>query len=493
MTATRSRSKPSAKPKVIQLPGEVVQNTLVSLARRSFYAYCRVAVPAVYLPHRRHLVELCETLQAFIEDRLLGPDGQPVRKLMINLPPRHGKTLTVQNLCRWMLGHDPTESVITVSYNETLSGRMAKAVRDGIQEIKADPRRIVFSDVFAGVRVKDGDGGYQLWSLEGSHFSYLATSPGATITGIGARLGVIDDLVKNASEAFNERVLDEQWEWYVNTFLSRLEAGSKQLVIMTRWATRDLCGRLLALEPDAWHVIKMPAWDGEKMLAPDVLSREEYLDRQTKTDPVVFAGNYDQEPFDSQDSIYPELKTYTADSLPVGGAVECYTDTADEGDDYLAGAVYLVHRNTAYVLDVLYTQDAMESTEVALAKMLTQHRCQLANIESNNGGRGFARNVERIMRESFGYSGCKVNWFHQSENKRARILSNSTSVVNSVIFPVGWENRWPLLYQHLRTMGRLSKWKRDDCADMLTGIVEKSLGKREKLPTVVPLPTANRW
>ena len=173
--------------------------------------------------------------------------------------------------------------------------------------------------------------------------------------------------------------------------------------------------------------------------------------------------------------------------------MESYTDTADEGDDFLATFIYRVFKNTAYITDVVYTQEPMERTEPQTAKALTSSRCQTAWIESNNGGRGFSRNVERIMRENLGYSGCAIRWFHQSENKIARILSQSTNVLNSILFPIGWENRWPLLYRHLKDMGRMSKWKRDDCADALTGIVEKSLGKRETAQAQPPAPMANHW
>lgn len=61
-------------------------------------------------------------------------------------------------------------------------------------------------------------------------------------------MGIIDDPIKNDQEAFNDRVLDEQWSWYTDTFLSRIEEGGMQIIVMTRWSTKDLCGRLLASE-----------------------------------------------------------------------------------------------------------------------------------------------------------------------------------------------------------------------------------------------------
>jgi predicted phage terminase large subunit-like protein len=452
---------------------------MLDMATRRFYYYCQFRLPQVYTKNRPHLETLCDTLQEFYES-----DRQ---RLILNLPPRHGKTLSVELLCEWILGKQPETGIMTACYNETLSSRFSKAVRGGIQERSVKLEKPSFSDYFPGVKIKDGDGAMQLWALEGSHFSFLATSPGGTMTGIGAQLLIIDDLIKNAEEAFNERILDEHWEWYSNTVLSRLEAGAKQIVIQTRWATKDLSGRLLAA--NGWQPVIMPAQNPDgSMLCEDILSKAEFEDRKTKTDPVIIAGNYQQAPYDSHDVLYPRFTEYAFEALPKSGTIEAYVDTADEGSDFLAGAVYRVYNNTAYILDLIYTQEPMELTEGRLALMLASNKAQTAWIESNNGGRGFARNVERIMRESSNYGGCMVRWFHQSANKQARILSNATNVVTSVLFPVGWKNRWPEFSRDIQSLSRMAKWKNDDAPDMLTGIVEKSItGAKVSVPSKRPV------
>lgn len=458
-----------------------VQKTAIALARVDFYAYCRIRMPRFYKTDRVYLKEFCETLQAFVEDRLYENDGTPVTRLMINLPPRHGKTLTLVLLAQWLLGHDPSVSIIDVAYNETLSGRYAKYVRDGMQEVKANDKTLVYADFFPKSLIKKGDAAYQLWSLEGSHFSFLATSPGGTLTGNGCKIGIIDDIIKNAIEAYNETLTSGHYDWYTNTFLSRLEEGAKQLIVMHRWSTHDLCGRILSVEPDKWHVIKMRAnrnypeapRSDDDMLCSRVLSMKTYMDRKNKTDTMVFDGNYDQEPSDTSDKLYGEFRTYEPSATPTFTSVESYTDTADEGSDFLCSIVYGVAGGCAYVLDVLFTQESMETTEIKCARMLNARRADKAYIESNNGGRGFARAVERIMREE-GNHRTVVEWFHQGENKNARILSNATSVVNCILFPVGWKSLWPT-FAHAIELPRQGKWEHDDAPDALTGVVEKSL------------------
>jgi phage uncharacterized protein (putative large terminase), C-terminal domain len=448
---------------------------LAEIARNDFYSFCVMLKPRFYLPHRTHLYTLCHTLQDFAEDKILDKDGQPIQKLMINLAPRHGKTLTVDMFSQWLFGHDPRTSIIRACYNETLSGRSAKTVRDGIQEIKADSGRIVYSDIFPNTKIKYGDASYQMWSLEGSPFSFLATSPTGTMTGVGCKWGIIDDLVRDAKEAYNDRILEEHWDFYNNTYSSRLETGAKELVVMTRWNVNDLCGKLINSAPDDWHVIKMPACKDGKMLCEDILDYKTYMKRKNSpgTDPIIFSSNYDQEPMEAKDKLYGEFKTYH-DRQEKYDRIEAYIDTADEGKDYLAAIVVGAHHGVLDVLDVLFTQDPMEITEPQTAKMLTDNNTTKVYVESNSGGRSFARAIERIMREN-GNPHTYVEWFTQTANKMSRILTNSANVTNCLIWPEGWKDRWPQVYAEFRNASRTRKMLHDDIFDAATGLCEKCL------------------
>ena len=145
---------------------------------------------------------------------------------------------------------------MTGSYNETLSTVFSKQVRNGIQEEKVQPDQIVYNDIFPDTKIKYGDSAMNLWSLEGEYNNYLATSPTGTSTGFGASLLIIDDLIKNAAEAFNANTLEGHWQWFVNTMLSRLEADGKIIIIMTRWHSDDLAGRALRELPEQGFKLK---------------------------------------------------------------------------------------------------------------------------------------------------------------------------------------------------------------------------------------------
>ena len=168
------------------------------------------------------------------------------------------------------------------------------------------------------------------------------------------------------------------------------------------------------------------------------------------------------------------------EKLPPAHYIMNYTDTADEGNDYLCSIDYQMYNEEYYILNVIYTQEPMEITEPAVAEMLTKDNVGNANIESNNGGRGFARNVITNLR-NLGNRHTNVRWFHQGENKVARILSNSTGVMNNIYFPINWEDRWPEFSKHLKHYVRTGKNEHDDAEDCLTGVYENPKPKNTNM------------
>ncbi|MCB6367724.1 phage terminase large subunit, partial [Intestinibacillus massiliensis] len=97
----------------------------------------------------------------------------------------------------------------------------------------------------------------------------------------------------------------------------------------------------------------------------------------------------------------------------------------------------------------------------------------IADIESNNGGRGFARNVERELRDRYHSNKTIVRTFTQTKNKQARIYSNSAWVMGHIYFPEDWKNRWPEYYNAMIRYQKEGKNKHDDAQDATTGIAEK--------------------
>jgi predicted phage terminase large subunit-like protein len=451
----------------------LIRGAKIELARREFFFYCNVKAPDFYKEDRQYLLDLCNAFQDFIQS-----DDEV---MIVNEPPRHGKSRTAGLLVEWVLGNDQTAKIMTGSYNETLSTMFSKNVRNDIMEEKADENRIVFSDIFPGVRIKRGDGAMNLWSLEGGYNNYLATSPTGTATGFGASLLIIDDLIKNAEEANNELTKEKHWSWFTDTMLSRLEEGGKIIIIMTRWASDDLAGRALEHFKESGakvrHISMKALQDDGTMLCSEVLSRKSYEAKIKAMGADIASANYQQEPIDLKGRLYASFKTYeklpedsNGNSLLEG--IYSYTDTADEGDDFLCTIIWGVCLKEAYVLDVYYTKAGMEITEPETARRFYQFKVNRARIESNNGGSGFARNVLRILSEAFESNYTEVKWFHQSKNKKARILSNATWIMNHVHYPVNWRDKWPEYYNAMVKYQREGDNRHDDGPDATTGVAE---------------------
>nr|DAO17896.1 MAG TPA: Terminase [Caudoviricetes sp.]DAP90002.1 MAG TPA: Terminase [Caudoviricetes sp.] len=435
------------------------------LARRDFWYYCKLlGKKDFYNDKKEYLKDLCNQLQSFIDSNK--------KILVINMPPRFGKSYTATLFVQWLLGRNNKLKIMTGSYNETLSSTFAKQVRDMIATEQTQGVT-VYRDIFPDTKIKYGEASMNKWALEGSQVAnYLATSPTGTATGFGADLIVIDDLIKNSEEAYNSNVLEKHIDWFTNTMLSRTEKGFKLIIIMTRWASNDLAGFILSNYDNVVHINYKAINDDGTPLDEGTLSLEDFEFKTKNMAKEIVYANYQQEPIDIKGRLYSEFKTYV--DLPKEKIVKIasYCDTADTGDDFLCNIIYADCKDSAYILDVIYTKEAMEITEPLVAEAYKKFNVNVADIESNNGGRAFARNIERITRDKGNYK-TVVKWFHQSGNKIARILSNSAWVNNNIYMPIDWKNKWSEFAKDIISYQKEGKNKHDDGPDALTGVAEK--------------------
>ena len=445
----------------------------MELARRHLYDFCQVLFPTFYKDERSYLEEFCESVENFINDK-------DKRFLIINMPPRHGKSLTDQCLTAWLLGRDPTCRVMTASYNEDVASVFSKNVRNTIQTEKIG-ERVVFSDMFPKTKVKYGDASAKKWTIDGqSQISYLATSPNGTATGFGCDYLICDDLIKSAEEAYNETALDDTYQWFVNTMLSRLEGQKKCIIVMTRWSSRDLAGRIMEAFPDECEIIKYHVQnDKGEMLCEDILNEKDMnlIKREMNVD--IFEANYNQTPIDVKGRLYQEFKEW--EKLPSGKIIN-FTDTADTGSDFLCSINGVVFEKEFYISDLVFSDEAMEVTEPKVAELLFSGAVNVSRIESNNGGRGFTRNVQRLMNERYGSNRTQIESVPQTHNKESRILASSAWVQNHIYMPPNWRTRFPEFYKQVMSYQRKGKNAHDDALDVLASIYEFVCGD-DRRPT----------
>lgn len=309
---------------------------------------------------------------------------------------------------------------------------------------------------------------------------------------------MIDDPLK-ADDAASDLIRERINQRFENTIRNRVNSRRTPIIIiMQRLHEHDLCGYLQEIEPDTWTVLSLPVIQtdpetGEEYALWPMKHNLEELYKLREINPVVFETQYMQNPIPTEGLMYHEFRTYQNIELPSGHEASqrwCYVDTADTGSDYLCAICFINTPELIYVIDILYTQEPMEKTEVLLAKMLTENSISECLIESNNGGRQFARNVKSKVRAGLHNFKTVIHTFTQTKNKAARIFSNSALVNSDVAFPANWDKKWREFYNAITTYRKDNKRKstHDDAPDALTGVIEmrsrKSMNRKIKLRNV---------
>ena len=464
-----------------------MKEKILKYARGFFKYYCKVI-------HNYkdwyHTELLCDYLQSFYYGIIKNKDDHPYKKLIINIPPRHYKTRTINLFVTWVLGNYPkTTKIIYASYSKDLSDRFSRFARDEIRQEK-NPTRFVYSDIF-DVGLKDDNQSVEEWAVKDSVLSFKSVSATSAVTGIGGNILIIDDLVKDAEEANNDRALDKKWEWYVDTFQSRKETGAIEIIIMTRWSENDICGRLLkGRTPEKTVNIKngkinyyddiieigLEAWtDKYGILCEDMMTEKEYIEKRTlayKNDPTIFLANYHNNLIEKTGVLYTKgFLTYSELPKTIHRRL-AVCDVADSGNDYLSMIFGVVYNHTFYVTDILYTQDPQEKTEITIPRKIIENQIKDVIFEGNNGGKAFLRNIMKET-QKLGYNSCSFNYFDQKKNKESRILTNATNVQDRILYPEDWIYRFPKFYEAMRKFKKIFKDnKNDDAPDNATMVIE---------------------
>jgi predicted phage terminase large subunit-like protein len=456
----------------------------------SFGEFARSVFP--YLETRPFHENYYRLLEAFATGK--------IRRLIVTIPPQHGKSTGASVLLpAYLLGLDPDRQIAIASYSRSLASRFNRQVQRLI--CSEEYAKIFPATTIKGVgRPRKENESYVRTSdqvdIIGHRGGLISVGRGGPLTGNRVDILVLDDLYKNSMEANSPTVRDNCWDWYTSVVRTRMHNDSAELIVFTRWHPEDLIGAIGKLEevvelrswkqldnlsPDTWLHLNLEALKESppspidlraagEALWPERQSRELLLKKQ-KLDPPQFECMYQGHPSAVRDLLYgDDFATYHRLPAKIIGRAN-YTDTADMGDDFLCSVCYVVDADRMiYVTDIVYTTERMEVTEQMVAEMIMAGDIREVTIESNNGGRGFARAVQLRARD------VRVGWFHQSGNKEARILSNSATVLHKIRMPEDWNLRWPEFYTHLtnyRRKYRSNRWH--DAADVLTGIVEREM------------------
>jgi predicted phage terminase large subunit-like protein len=298
--------------------------------------------------HHRLLIQKLEAVERGEIDRL-----------MLFMPPRHGKSLLASTLfpC-WYLGRHPDRSIIASSYGAELATDFGRRVRnhmtDGLYQ-RIFPKTVVSGDSSAAHRFNLMAGG-----------AYYAVGAGGPLTGRGADLLLIDDPVKNREDADSAAYRKSLREWYESVAYSRLEPGGAIVLIQTRWHQDDLAGWLLKEHAsEGWEVVSLPAIaEGSDVLGraegealwPERFGCEALARIREAIGGAAWAALYQQRPTAAEGAIFKREWWRTCNDPPERfERVLLSLDTAFKASqtaDYSAAVVLGVAKTAYHVLDV---------------------------------------------------------------------------------------------------------------------------------------------
>lgn len=436
--------------------------------------------------------------------------------------PTHNSEGSSRKLPAFMLGLNPDKKICIGSYAATI----ARDFNRDVQRIIDTPSyRELFPETYlngsnvvtmANTYLRNSD----VIEMVGHKGSLRVVGRGGSLTSKTVDVSILDDVYKDYAEGNSPIVRAAAWKWYTTVVRTRLHNDSQELIVFTRWHDDDLIGRieksdetiidvkcwadLEDVTPGAWVRIN---FEGLKTGEPTEVDPREpgaalwdrrhsraKLEGQRALDPVQFQCLYQGNPGNAEGKLYRNpFRTYV-DKSEWGTYVRSgnYTDVADEGDDFTFSACYDVYKSGneawneqkkrfepilyALITDMVFTQENTEVTAVTVPEMINRCGTQKAWIESNNGGAGFEKLIRKKIK-------AISEPFYQGANKESRIITNSASVNAQIIMPLGWEERFPKIHEHVTGFLRdFPANEHDDPEDGLTGIYEKELADGDTRP-----------
>lgn len=285
--------------------------SMLALARADLACYTMANYPAFQLPPFLELVVA----------RLEAVERGEIRRLIISMPPRHGKSLLASTFFpAWYLGRNPDRYVIAASYGAELAEDFGRRIRNTVQ---SPLHRAIFPES----RLAEGSAAAHRFDLTRGG-AYYAVGRGGSMTGRGAHLLSLDDPLKDAEEANSPTIRRNLQLWFATTAYTRLMPGGAVVLTQTRWHEDDLAGWLLReYAAEGWEVLSLPAIAEEhdltgraegEALWPERFSNEALQSIKRQLGSAAFASLYQQRPAPIEGRVFRRewWRRYTAAPAP---------------------------------------------------------------------------------------------------------------------------------------------------------------------------------
>lgn len=347
------------------------------------YAYSRLIAYAAYqwpgyrdAPHHRLIARKLEAVER----------GE-ITRLMITMPPRHGKSMLASEFFpAWYLGRNSDHSVVMATYAQELADDFGRKVKNQIEDNS-------FPEIFDGVGLADDSKSVKRFHVEENNVvleggfehalkqrgSFYAVGVGGPLTGRGAHLLLIDDPVKNREDADSEIIRKKTKDWYTSTAYTRLMPGGRVVIIQTRWHEEDLSGWLLAEhQHEGWEVLNLPAIDRDgKALWPEQYDVPALNRIKLAIGARDWSALYQQAPtpddgnYFKADWLRPYEKAPPLDTMRVYGGSD-YAVTMDGGDWTCHVVIGLDPEGRMYLLDLWRRQASSDVWVEAFCDLVKQ-------------------------------------------------------------------------------------------------------------------------
>jgi len=391
--------------------------------------------------------------------------GNQIR-IAISTPPRAGKSYLTSLFCSFMLGHFPEGSIMRNTCTADLHMKLTKDVSKMLTDSK-------WHECFENSISLKINNAKQISLDTAKQTSYFGAGVGGSIIGFGSSLlAITDDLFKKMEDALSDLTNERIVSWDESAMGSRLEGNCCRIDIGTRWTKNDVIGRNIS---DYDYIVSIPALNKDnKSFCEEVQSTDQYLKTKRKISPMTWSAEYMQKPIDIKGQLFKasELMFYT-DEPTMWESNICVCDTADTGTDYLSCPMAKKKGNLYYLSDVIFTQMEMELTEPMLKGAFIDNKVDIARFESNNGGKLFAKNIEKDVPNTSFY------WKQTTSNKETRILTDAFWIKKHIVFrspynketnPTGYKDGsdYDLFMQQVTAYVKGKKDQHDDAPDSLS-------------------------
>lgn len=364
-------------------------------SKASLLAYTRLTMPHPDDPNDATLSLYEEELfHSAVAEALEKVIAGEIPQLIFCMPPRHGKTeLATKRLVAWVSGRFPSWDIAVASYSDKMA-----------EDMGADTRAILSSrahkQVFPDYRLRRGGNAKDnIQTEKGGRLVFVGR--GGALTGRGMHLGIGDDLFKDHEEARSQAIRDQAWNWFTKVFMTRRMGRKLVILVMTRWHSDDVIGRLTdpenphynAEEAKRWKIIRLPAISeepcAENNFQADPLGRKpgealwparydlDFLHSQQRLDPLGFAALYQQRPSVADGVLFlrENVRYYNKADLPDNLNFYCGSDhavkTGQRNDFTVMLKAGVTKQSDIYLTECFWQR---VPTNIAVNQMLTMAR-----------------------------------------------------------------------------------------------------------------------